>query len=244
MENLTYPIRINRYLALNNYCSRREADVLIGKKIVFINGQLAKIGDKVNENDLVEVDLESRKAVKEYVYFAYNKPKGLMTNNDQMGEKSIKDVLNLPKDVFPVGRLDKDSYGLILLSNDGRLTGKLLSPEHDHEKEYIVMVDKPITNHFLNIMRRGVNLEDFRTKECLVEKIGENKFKIILTEGKKHQIRRMCDNLGYTTLDLKRTRIMNIKLEDLKAGQIRKIKGIELENLLKLLGIEDKYDNR
>ena len=232
MENLTYPIRINRYLALNNYCSRREADVLIGKKIVFINGQLAKIGDKVNENDLVEVDLESRKAVKEYVYFAYNKPKGLMTNNDQMGEKSIKDVLNLPKDDFPVGRLDKDSYGLILLSNDGRLTGKLLSPEHDHEKEYIVKTKNKLRSSFKTKMEAGVKIGDEKTAKCKVEIINDHMFKIILTEGKKHQIRRMCDTLFQEVEDLKRVRIMNIKLEKLPIGAQREIKGEELKTFL------------
>jgi 23S rRNA pseudouridine2604 synthase len=239
MEKIIYPIRLNRYLALNGYCSRRESDVLIAKNIVFVNGQVAKIGTKIEEKDLVEVDLESRKAVKEYVYFAYNKPRGLMTNNDQIGEKSIKDILHLPKDVFPVGRLDKDSHGLILLSNDGRINSRLLSPEYDHAKEYLVTVNKPITNHFLNILRRGVNLEGFQTKECIAEKIDDYKFKIILTEGKKHQIRRMCDNLGYTTQELERVRIMNITLGDLKSGQTRKIKGEELEELLKSLGIEE-----
>jgi len=239
MENINYPIRINRYLALNNFCSRREADALIKRDLVFINGRIAKLGDKVGEKDLVETDLESRQETKEYAYFAYNKPKGVMTNNDQIGGKSIRDVLNLPKDIVPVGRLDKDSYGLIILSNDGRITGKILNPEFEHEKEYVVTVDKPITNHFLNIMRKGVNLEDFRTKECTVEKINDNKFKIILTEGKKHQIRRMCDNLGYATTELKRIRIMNVKLGEFKIGQMRKIKGTELNKLLITLGIKD-----
>jgi len=239
MEKIIYPIRINRYLALNGYCSRREADVLIEKKMIMINGKIAKLGDRVNEDDLVEIPEKNKDTFKEYVYLAYNKPKGIMTNEDNKVGQKIKDVANAPADVFPVGRLDKDSHGLIVLTNDGRITNKLLNPEFEHQKEYLVTVNKKMNNHFIKIMGQGVKLEDFRTKECEVEQLNDYLFRIVLTEGKKHQIRRMCDNLGYTSIDIQRVRIENIKLANLRLGKTRKIEGEELEKFLKILGIKD-----
>ena len=232
MGEIKYPIRINRYLALNNYCSRREADEFIVKGIVKINGQKAKIGDKINENDKVEVEFKPGRSIKEYLYFAYNKPRGELTNQDNQTGRKIKDNGKFPADVFPIGRLDKNSHGLIILSNDRRITDKLLNPDRNHEKEYIVEVDKPIKNIFLKIMAAGVQLEDFKTKPCIVNKKDDFTFNIILTEGKKHQIRRMCANLGWGITDLKRIRIMNIKLGNLGLGQQRKIQGKELEEFL------------
>jgi len=237
MEEIKYPIRINRYLALNNYCSRREADALVSKGVIKINGEIAKLGSKVDEKDLIEVPEKDGDVFKEYAYFAYNKPKGIMTNQDNKVSQKIGDVSNAPKGVYPVGRLDKDSHGLIILTNDGRITGKLLDPVFDHEKEYIVTVNKRINNHFLKIMGQGVTLETFRTKECEVEEINSYVFKIILTEGKKHQIRRMCDNLGYAVMDIQRVRIENIRLGDLRVGRKRKIEGADLNKLLKKLGL-------
>lgn len=234
---ITYPMRINRYLALNNYSSRREADVLIAKGVVMINGKKAKIGDKVNENDMVTVNMKIQGAKKKYEYWAYNKPKGIVTHSPKDGQRSISQVTYLSDDVFPVGRLDKNSYGLIILTNDGRINDKLLNPDRDHEKEYVVTVNKPITNIFLKIMRQGVQLEDFKTKPCMVTKKNETTFSIVLTEGKKHQIRRMCTNLGWEVVDLKRVRIMNVLLGRLGSGQQRKIQGEELETLLKILGM-------
>lgn len=236
-NEITYPLRINRYLALKNYCSRREADELIKKGAVFVNGQKAKLGDKVNGDDIVTLEAKNKKPIKEYVYFAYNKPKGELTNEDNKADKKIKDNKEFPADVFPLGRLDKDSRGLIILTNDGRLTDKLLNPEYDHEKEYVVKVNKPIKNIFLKIMGQGVQLEEFKTKPCTIKKIDDYVFHIILTEGKKHQIRRMCDNLGWGVVDLKRVRIMNIKLGNLGLGQKRKIQGEELGIFLKSLSL-------
>lgn len=236
-KEIVYPVRINRYLALNNYSSRREADELIMKGIVTINGKKAKIGDKVNEKDVVAVNMKVKGIAKEYVYFAYNKAKGIVTHSPKDGQKSIKEVTYSAEDVFPIGRLDKNSHGLIILTNDGRITDKLLNPEHDYEKEYVVTVNKPITNIFLKVMRQGVQLEDFKTKPCIVDKKNETTFHIMLTEGKKHQIRRMCANLGWEVVDLKRIRIMNIKLGKLGFGQQRKIQGKELEEFLKSLGM-------
>lgn len=236
-SEISYPMRLNRYLALNNYCSRREADVLIEKGAVLINGKKAKIGDKVNESDQVSVNAKVVDSTKKYVYFAYHKPRGIVTHSPKEGQRSIAQVTYSADDVFPVGRLDKNSRGLIILSNDGRITDKLLNPEREHEKEYVVVVNKPITNIFLKVMRQGVQLEDFKTRPCLVEKKDETSFNIILTEGKKHQIRRMCTALGWEVVDLKRIRIMNIKLGNLSNGQQRKIQGPELETLLKSLGV-------
>lgn len=237
LNEISYPMRLNRYLALQNYCSRREADVLIEKGAVTINGKVAKIGDKVNEADKVSVDSKAANAAKKYVYYAYHKPRGIVTHSPKDGQRSIAQITYNADDVFPIGRLDKNSRGLILLSNDGRITDKLLNPEREHEKEYVVTVNKPITNIFLKVMRQGVQLEDFKTKPCQVEKKDELTFNIILTEGKKHQIRRMCSALGWEVADLKRVRIMNVKLGRLPAGQQRKVEGKELEDLLKSLGI-------
>jgi 23S rRNA pseudouridine2604 synthase len=224
-------------LALNNFCSRREGDALIEKGVVLINGKKAKIGDKVNETDVVSVNSKVQGAMKKYVYFAFNKPRGIVTHSPKDGQRSIKDITYCAEDVFPVGRLDKNSRGLLILTNDGRVNDKLLNPVHDHEKEYVVTVNKPITNIFLKVMRQGVQLEDFKTKSAIVEKKDETVFHIVLTEGKKHQIRRMCTALGWEVADLKRVRIMNVKLGSLGSGQQRKIQGEELNELLSALGI-------
>ena len=237
MEEIIYPIRINRYLALNNYCSRREADALIEKGVVLINGKKAKIGDKVNENDKIEVNSKVAGVMKKYVYFAFNKPRGIVTHSPKDGQRSIKNITYSADDVFPVGRLDKNSRGLIILTNDGRVNDKLLNPEYNHEKEYVVEVNKPITNIFLKVMRQGVQLEDFKTKPAIVEKKDETIFHIVLTEGKKHQIRRMCTALGWEVVDLKRIRVMSVRLNTLGSGQQRKIQGPELEEFLASLGM-------
>ncbi len=237
MEKMTYSIRINRYLAMKNICSRREADELIAQKIVTINGKIARIGDKVNSGDAVAVNAEAKKRLKTYRYFAYNKPVGIVTHTPEKGQKEIKGASVFPKDVFPIGRLDKESHGLIILTNDGRITDKLLNPAMDHEKEYVVRVNKPITNIFLKVLGGGIQLEDFKTKPCQAVKLSEREFKIILTEGKKHQVRRMCANFGFTVADLKRTRIMNIKLGNLGIGKQREILGMELKNFLEKLSI-------
>jgi 23S rRNA pseudouridine2604 synthase len=233
-EKLKFPVRINKYLAWKKICARREADELIVQKKVKINGRIAVLGDKVNENDKVEVVGTNNKLI----YLAFNKPKGIITHSPQNGEKEIKDILNFNKDIFPVGRLDKNSSGLIILTNDGRLTDRLLNPEYNHEKEYIVKVNKNIDNNFLKRMAGGVKLDDgYVTKKCKVTKISSERFSIVLTEGKKHQIRRMCDALGYGVVHLERRRIMNIKLNNLQAGDFREIKGYELSVLLKSLGL-------
>jgi len=232
---MDYPIRINKYLALKNICSRREADGLIKLGKVKINGKKAVLGDKVLEKDEVVV---SKKNPKKLVYYAYNKSVGVVTHSPQENEKSILDVTKFPEKVYPIGRLDKDSWGLIILTNDGRITDRVLNPEKDHEKEYAVKVNKIMSESFLNKMARGVLLEDgYKTKPSKVQMINEAMFSIILTEGKKRQIRRMCTALGYSVVDLKRTRIMNIEIKGLKPGDFRIIEGLELENFLISLGL-------
>lgn len=229
-----YPMRINKYLAFKNIASRREADSLIQNKKVFINGKLAVLGDQVQENDKVEV----KNFKKKNIYLAFYKPRGIATHSSQENEKSIKDIIHFSENVFPIGRLDKDSHGLIILTNNGLITDKLLNPENFHEKEYIVKVDQKIKDSFLNRMQRGVKLDDgYLTQECKIKQLSEKTFSIILTEGKKRQIRRMCDACGYRVLDLKRIRVMNVKLQDLKSGNYRQIIGKEESDFLKELGL-------
>lgn len=237
MEMPEYPMRINRYLAKRNFCSRREADGLIEKGLVSINGKQAVLGAKVNEEDKVEINTKNKAAIKNRQYFAYYKPIGIITHSPEEGQKGIEDVANFSPEFFPLGRLDKDSHGLIIMTNDGRITDKLLNPKYEHEKEYIVRVNKKINNFFIRHMSEGIDLEDFRTKMATVEKMSEQTFRIILVEGKKHQIRRMCTALGYEVVDLKRVRVMNLKLGSLKPNQKKEIKGEELEIFLKSLDV-------
>jgi len=228
MKNL-YPMRINKYLAWKKISTRKSADELIKEKKVFINNKLAVLGDKIKENDKVEV--KGDKNPKIYVYYAYNKPIDTITHSPQNDEHDIKqDIKNtsIPKDVFPIGRLDKNSHGLMILTNDGRITDQLLSPKYFHEKEYIVRTSNKLRSNFKQKMETGVNIEGYVTKKCKVTIVNENTFRVILTEGKKHQIRRMCSALFQEVADLKRERIMNIKLGSLKSNGFREIKGEEL----------------
>ena len=229
MEKPIYPMRINKYLALKKHSTRRGADELITKKQVFINGRLAVLGDKVNENDAVDVRFRGKQVP--YIYMAYNKPKGIVTHSADEGQKEIKNVVAI-KDIFPIGRLDKDSHGLIILTNDGRITERLLGPEYVHEKEYLVKTKNKLRSSFKDKMEAGVKIGTEKTKKCKVQIINDQTFKIILTEGKKHQIRRMCDALFQEVDDLKRIRIMNIELGKLPIGAHREIKGEELQKFL------------
>jgi 23S rRNA pseudouridine2604 synthase len=230
----TFPMRINKYLAWKNYETRRGADVLIASGIVFLNGKKAILGDIVHEKDVVEV--RQIRPPKERLYYAYYKPKGIITHSPQEEEISIAEAIGR-KDVFPVGRIDKDSHGLIILTNDGRITERLLSPSMDHEKEYIVQTNEKLKSNLAARMGSGVNIEGYQTKPCIVKALNPYQFSIILTEGKKHQIRRMCAALGYTVADLKRTRIMNVRLQALKPGAYRLLEGTELDRFLKALNL-------
>lgn len=234
METPKFPMRINKYLAWKNYSTRKGGDELIEKKRVFINGRLAVLGDKVNETDVVEVRFRGKE--KKYVYFAYYKPIGVVSHSPQKGEKDIKHAVAL-KEVFPVGRLDKDSEGLMILTNDGRITDKLLNPEYIHEKEYIVVVAQKLRSNFKQKMEAGVKIEDYVTKPAHVEILNDVTFRITLTEGKKHQIRRMCAALFNEVREILRIRVMNIELGHLEPGHYRPIEGEELKTFLSSLGV-------
>lgn len=223
MKNPKFPMRINQYLAWQKHSTRRGGDELVQKRQVTINGRFAELGDKVNEKDVVEV-LKTKKP-KNYLYFAYNKPVGETTDTP----------IFLNKDIFPLGRLDKDSHGLMLLTNDGRITDLLLNPEYAHDKEYIVTVLKKLRPNFKQKMEAGINIEGYLTKKCRVKILNNFTFKITLNEGKKHQIKRMCVALHNQVRDLKRIRIMNINLGDLSPGSHRSISGEELNTFLKNL---------
>lgn len=224
-----FPMRINKYLAHQNYSTRRGADELIKRKKILINGKLAKLGDKITEAD--EVTVMQGKHMKKSVYYAYHKPKGIVTHSAQDSDKEIKDLIEL-QGVFPLGRLDKDSSGLIILTNDGRITSKLLDPDSNNEKEYIVTTKSKLRSSFKDKMESGVNIEGYVTKPCKVDVLNENTFNIILTEGKKHQIRRMCVALFNEVKDIKRIRVSNIRLGKLRPGQYRPIEGKELKTFL------------
>lgn len=233
------PTRINKYLKDNGYATRKGADDLIAQGLVKVNGKVAPLGYQVKDGDKVEVSSNVHK--KQHAYFAYHKPAGIVTTMPQRGEKEIIKVTHFPTKVFPVGRLDKDSTGLIIMTNDGRITERLLSPEFEHEKEYIVGVDKPLTDGFLKKMAGGVEIGSsggrYKTRLAKIKAASTKKFNITLTEGKKRQIRRMCEALGYHVETLARIRIMNITLGDLPAGRFRELDKKERENLLDSLSL-------
>ena len=231
-----YPIRINKYLAQEKHSTRRGADELISQNQVFINGELAKLGDMVQETDKVEVRYRAGKK-KELVYLAYNKPRGVVTHSADKGDKDIRDMVPI-KGIFPLGRLDKDSSGLIILTNDGRITERLLGPAYYHEKEYVVTTKEKLRTSFETKMEAGVKIDRDKTRPCEVEVLGEKKFSITLTEGKKHQIRRMCTALHQEVDMLKRVRVMNIEIGGLKENEYREIVGEELGEFLGALGME------
>ena len=236
---IQFPIRINHYLALKKICSRREADRLIELGKIKINGKPAVLGQLVRETDQVFVDKKIQTGIeKNRVFLAYNKPVDIATLATNNNEKGIADILGFKTKVFPIGRLDKDSRGLIILTNDGRITDRLLNPKYEHEKEYLVTVNKKIRPGFLRHIRDGINLENYRTKPAIIEALDDNRLRIVITEGKNRQIRKMCAAFGYGVLDLKRIRIMNIRLGKLKANEYRIIDGQELSKFLELLGLE------
>ena len=228
--------RINKYLSEVGYCSRREGDRLIQEGKVTINGKVPEMGNKVEEGDIVCVDgISVEKTDEKLLYLAFNKPVGIVCTTDTRVEPdNIIDFINYPTRIFPIGRLDKPSEGLIFLTNDGDIVNKILRARNNHEKEYIVTVNKPITKDFVKKMSNGVEILDTVTKPCKVEQIGKNKFRIILTQGLNRQIRRMCEHLEYRVWSLKRVRIMNIKL-DLPVGKLREFTKEEFNELSRLI---------
>jgi len=228
--NLT---RINKFLSEIGYCSRRVADKLIEQGRVKINGEVPEVGTKVSAEDEVSVNgkLVHRPKKKKMVYIAFNKPVGIVCTTDQMREKNnIIDYINYPTRIFPIGRLDKPSEGLIFLTNDGDIVNKILRARNNHEKEYEVTVSKPITKEFIEAMANGVPILDTVTRKCFVKQTDKNKFKIILTQGLNRQIRRMCEYLEYDIRKLKRVRIMNINL-DIPIGEYRDFTARELNQI-------------
>ena len=231
--------RINKYLSAVGYCSRRVADRLIAEGKVTINGKVTEMGTKVEEGNKVEVEgIRREKLTKQKkIYLAFNKPVGIVCTTDiRIEPDNIIDFIKYPTRIFPIGRLDKPSEGLIFLTNDGDIVNKILRSRNNHEKEYIVSVDRPINKDFIRRMSNGVKILDTITKHCVVKKLGPKKFKIILTQGLNRQIRRMCESLGYKVKSLKRVRIMNIKL-DVPEGKYREF---TKEELLELNGLLEK----
>ena len=224
-------ISLNKYISSTGVCSRREADKWIDAGRVKINGNVAQKGNRVTKDDRVTIDGKPLKQKPKSIYIALNKPPGITSTTDRRDQDNIIDFVKHPKRIFPIGRLDKASSGLILLTNDGDIVNKILRVENNHEKEYIVRVNRPITNHFLKRMRNGIPILGTVTKKCEVEKINKTVFRIILTQGLNRQIRRMCEFLDYKVVTLKRIRIMNIQLDDLKPGQWRDLTPSELNQL-------------
>jgi 23S rRNA pseudouridine2604 synthase len=231
-----HKVRINKFLSQAGFCSRREADKFILDERVTINGVVAKMGEKIDPNDDISVDGEriSKKPNKK-IYIILNKPKGIVCTTDSGVEKNnIIDFVNHPKRIFPIGRLDKTSEGLIFLTNDGDIVNKILRAKNKHEKEYHVTVDKPITHEFIQQMSKGVPILNTVTRPCEIKRIKDYEFKIILTQGLNRQIRRMCEYLGYRVKKLKRIRIMNIKL-DIPLGEWRYFNDQEFSELKMML---------
>lgn len=236
MEELVFPIRINKYLAHKKITTRTGADALITQGKVYINGVQATLGTKVIASDQVEV----RNQKQDFLYYAYYKAPGIVTTQAQAGEVDILHTTRFPKGVFPVGRLDKDSEGLILMTNDGRVTRELFDGKQNHEKEYLVEVREPVTETFIKQMSRGLEIKLktglYKTKPCKATKQDAHTFRIILTEGKNRQIRRMCETLKHNVETLTRIRILHIELGRLKPGEFRALSKSEKTTLTLTLG--------
>lgn len=241
MQDNSNKTRINKYLSEVGYCSRRAADKLIEQGRVTINGVVPEMGTKISAEDVVKVDGELISQSKgKPVYLAFNKPVGIVCTTDTGVEKdNIIDYINYPKRIFPIGRLDKASEGLIFLTDDGDIVNKILRARNNHEKEYLVTVDKPITPNFLNRMRKGIPILDTVTRECEVFEVSTYQFRIILTQGLNRQIRRMCEYLEYRVKKLKRIRIMNVHL-DLPVGEWRDLTQSELDEINRLVSTSTK----
>ena len=223
-------IRINKFLSEAGFCSRRGADKIILQGRVYINGEIAVLGSKVSRDDLVKVDGELINKIEEKIYIAFNKPVGIECTGNQKVKNNIIDYINFNKRLFTIGRIDKDSEGLILLTNNGDIVNNVLRAENKKEKEYLVTLNKKIDKDFIQKMRSGVRIMGRLTKKCYVEKTYEDQFKIVLTQGLNRQIRRMCNSLGYRVTKLKRIRVMDIQL-DTKVGEYRFLDENEIKQL-------------
>ncbi|SFT27428.1 23S rRNA pseudouridine(2604) synthase RluF [Paenibacillus sp. BC26] len=231
-------MRINKFISETGYCSRREADKLVESGRVSINGVTAELGSQAELGDDVRIDGKVIGEQKGHVYIALNKPVGITSTTESQVEGNIVEYIGHPERIFPIGRLDKDSEGLILLTNDGDIVNRILRAEGKHEKEYIVTVDRPVTPRFLKAMSEGVRILGAMTLPCKVEKEGDRVFRITLTEGKNRQIRRMCQTFDYNVRKLRRVRIMNIHLGQLASGKWRDLTNGELKELFTLLNYQ------
>lgn len=240
MEINKNSINLNKYISSTGVCSRRDAEKLITEGRVTINGKLTKLGNRVFEGDVVKIDGKLLKLKPKTIYIALNKPVGIVCTTDSKEHKNIVKFVGYPERLFPIGRLDKPSEGLIFLTNDGDIVNKILRAGNNHEKEYIVSVDKPITDRFIQRMSNGIPILGTVTKKCRVEKINGKTFKIILVQGLNRQIRRMCQYLGYEVVKLKRTRIMNITLRGLKIGNWRELTSVEMSEINRLVSTSVK----
>ncbi len=243
MQKQQEGVQLNKYISSSGFCSRREADRYIEEARVTINNEIALIAARVQAGDVVAVDGEKIKiSRKQSLYIAFHKPQGVTSTTDPTDRSNIIYFINHPKRIFPIGRLDKDSEGLILLTNDSDIVNKILRAGNEHEKEYIVTVNKAMTSEFIKRMSSGVPVFGEKTKPCVVRQLGNRSFKIILTQGLNRQIRRMCEFLGYDVLTLKRIRIMNISLGNLAVGKWRNLSFVETEELNKLVSGSSKTE--
>jgi len=234
---------LNKYISETGICSRREADKLIIENRVTINNLPTRPGNRVKPGDIVKIDGKLLKNKPKHIYLAFNKPIGIVSTTDTKERNNIINFINYHERLFPVGRLDKPSEGLILLTNDGDIVNKILRAGNNHEKEYIVTVNKPITEDFINKMSNGIPILGTVTKKCTVEKINKKTFKIILIQGLNRQIRRMCEYLGYEVKKLKRVRIMNVKLGKLQTGQWRELDKKELKQIKIMISNSSKTED-
>lgn len=234
--------RLNKFVSETGYCSRREADRLIQEGKILVNGSVAELGTKVTDTDVVTVDGKVIQVQQDFVYLAFHKPPGIICTTETNVRDNIIDYIQYPKRIFPVGRLDRASEGLIFMTSDGDIVNKILRAGNNHEKEYIVTVDKPITAKFINEMSNGIPILDTVTRNCFVEKTTKHEFRIILTQGLNRQIRRMCDYLDYRVERLIRTRIMNVTLENLEPGKYRELTQEELQTINTLVSDSSKTE--
>ncbi len=239
-------ISLNKFISDTGYCSRREADNLITKGRVLLNNELAQLGNRYQVGDIVEVDgslittASTTKKKEKLIYIAFNKPVGITTTTEEKIPGNIISFIKHPKRIFPIGRLDKDSEGLIFLTNDGDIVNKILRAGNNHEKEYVVKVNKIVDYNFTQSMSAGVRIKDGLTKPCIVKKVSTHTFRITLTQGLNRQIRRMCEHFDYTVMSLQRTRIMHIKLEAIALGKWRYLSEVEVEKLKELVSDSSK----
>lgn len=241
-QNNKNSINLNKYISSTGICSRREAEKLIIEGRVTINGKATQLGNRVSDGDLVKVDGKPLKQRPKTLYIAFNKPIGIVCTTDTKERNNIIKYINHPKRLFPIGRLDKPSEGLIFLTNDGDIVNKILRAGNNHEKEYVVTVDKKITDSFIQKMRNGIPILGTVTKKCLVEKLNNYTFKITLTQGLNRQIRRMCEYLEYEVKKLKRTRIMNVNLGKLKIGDWRELTSEEMQQINSMIATSSKTE--